>query len=1578
MHDSARTRRLALVGVLAVVTALFGIAAPLPVTAQSSSSACGGPLVYFFDGNNSCNNPQPAFCEEPVAAGQVYDANSAGREACCAAEKESLGSCSAECAEQMYDFCAVVCCFAGEPDGYIAYGECAPGEYEADAQVNDFGEIDVELSCGSDTSSSVSFSSSSQSECGNGVVDEDEECDQGSWCMGGDLDSMPVYNQADADDCYDGGGSLYTEGGEGCDSYCNLEEIYCCDESGYRVPVDYDSLLSFAEEYAGDYLTGYYCAAVDYNLYPLSDSNLTTTNPEDSCFCGDGEVQAEFYEECDMGDGYNDDANGCPDCTVACGDGYHDPGAAVVDWGGTTLAYDEDQNALYEQCDDGNWISGDGCDEFCQMEPIYYCDSQTGYREEVPSDVRPEVDVGYECNASGDDPYLPDCFGIVTAGAYDSCECGDGVVQFQEDCDLGAGNNTLENGCNADCTYVCGDYVVNDAFVVNAAGDDWVYDESVQSGEYPRLIEQCDDGNYYNNDGCDENCQVEPGLCCFAPVDWEAYGYFEFEVDSITGEKVDDIYCSNYGGTYYGPDYLSNYRSGDYYDLCEVPGICCPYDDAPYETIDAEGCYGTFIDAASLAQGDYYGDSYDTDGDGSYNSEEASYACEEVGVCCYDVDFDGTNDTYDISTENFDVNADFCAYYEGQFIPLSAMEDPDAPGEECGIPGICCYTDYTYDSSTQVDCENYGDYVYDPYLGEYVYVTGQYVPFDEANTDGDYFLSQEEEIAACDVRGVCCYDDDLDGYFDTYDIEVSQGYCENWSGFYAPMGALEGQSPSEFCGIPGVCCYDNSEYYAGSDPDRQTESDCGYYGGEYHTYEEATTPPNGDDDYELSDQEMNSVCRPLGLCCHDVDGDQENDTYYEDMDSDECSSLFQGDWIANSVLQGLAQYPTPADYCRIPAVCCPTSSSEFTEPYYAQRYECTAAKGNFVDFDTANTDDNDVIDSDELVYACEAPGYCCNAYDYQYDEVYGADECESPDQFRPTAEAWDLNEDDYIEWAEACAQYCCYANSFDEYGTPYDLEPTNLAADYPEVYTFYGDDCQAATGDLNTLGYVAESADDVCAVYCCSEDEDGYREAYQVDDQYTPCADQYDDTFEPLTGGDYYGYPVFGEDNACDYDEPVTCCTANGVEVTFYENQLGEGDMCDEWLNEPDCADIEWRNSDYCYQAMAAVPASERQASSQSSLEPLCQLYCCSGGEAYGDPNLDPYTPCEDQEDDMGYQLYGGYNNYPTYDEYYACPYEPTYCCSGNEVVEAVDEYGNPMRDQYGNPIQPGDNCAEFGNFEDFPAHDEYTSDFACDYYCCDAETEEQVPVVADDYAEAQELYGTNYPDCSDVGELVGGDYLEGPVGTPESCSNPTLYCCEAGYDGPSGLAVPAYINGEDVTSGYDSNGEMISNGCYEPNPTRSYNDGSMTCCEGSVDVCSSSAFCTSISAFWGWVELTACNPQACAAAGCMPDLQDSSGIIDFMLTITNNPWYGGVACDTCSAGSLPTDDSALYACDYAGGYFEIDPEEYGYYFGEYLSDSADDAAFWCTVVYYDEFCTSFDILANAYLYPFFTSAYCN
>jgi cysteine-rich repeat protein len=124
---------------------------------------------------------------------------------------------------------------------------------------------------------------------------------------------------------------------------------------------------------------------------------------------------------------------------------------------------------LLEQCDDGNTVSGDGCNRICQVEDHWEC----------PSPGQPCVDLA---------------------------RCGDGTLTSDETCD--DGNTVAGDGCAADCqsiepgwicrvpgkpcTPLCGDGVV-------------------------RGNETCDDGNRSSGDGCSSTCRLEPGATCPAP-----------------------------------------------------------------------------------------------------------------------------------------------------------------------------------------------------------------------------------------------------------------------------------------------------------------------------------------------------------------------------------------------------------------------------------------------------------------------------------------------------------------------------------------------------------------------------------------------------------------------------------------------------------------------------------------------------------------------------------------------------------------------------------------------------------------------------------------------------------------------------------------------------------------------------------------------------------------------------------------------------------------------------------------------------------------------------------------------------
>ncbi len=1572
MKDSARTRRLALIGALAVLSLVTvvtgGVTPPADVAYAQSSSSCGGPSVYFYESaedSGACSNLQPAFCDGPKDNDEVWDAGSIGMESCAADFKDSYGYCPPIGEQNQYDFCAIVCC-AAEGVGYIDYGECPESDPPAESIiVNLNGEIDPDASCGYSSSSSYS-SSSDPPLCGNGEIDtyDGEQCDDGSYCTLGYF----IGSAEDMESCMDDGGNAVTESGDGCDEGCQLEPVYCCYENE-REAVDSEALQAFAEWVGGGDLSGYYCADIDSSRYIYSDSNLTETTPDVPCLCGDGEVQEG--EQCDLGEGRNTDAYGCPDCTVSCGN-YVPDDAYVVDWGGVDWAYGEEGDILSEQCDDGNWDSLDGCSEYCQYEPIWYCSRyEDGARIEVPEEVRSQVSVGYVCDNESD-PNLPDCYGTVTAGEYDSCDCGDGIVQYNEQCDLGVEYNKPEEGCSESCEWICGNGTVDDAYIVTWEGDDWVTDDN---GDY--LVEECDDGNGDNSDGCSEYCQWEPGLCCFNPADWPEYGYFEYLEDQYTGEEVDSEYCDYYGGTYFDSEMLSG-DSRTLYEICEIPGVCCPSDGStPYQIGSSEDCYGgDYIDAETLLLGDWYGDPYDANGDGAYDDDEASRACNENGVCCYDLDDDGQNDTYDYPTDEYDVDREYCDEQGGVFTPLSAM-DPEDPSEFCGIQGICCYPDGSQDFSDREPCEEYFEVDENDEL-----VYAEFVPYDDVNTTDDYELTEDEINAACNENGVCCYDDDGDGTNDSFDEGVPREYCEFWAPYseFHVAAEVSSQDPAEYCEIPGVCCYEEG-YYEGSDPERLDQETCEGYQGHYYTFAEAEA--NGD--YTVDEEEMANICEYKGLCCIDNNEDELFDTYREDYTQDECDTEWEGRWTPNYAIPD--EVESYSEFCPIVGVCCPSGQSQSFAPFQTDNQVCSYEyKGNYLTFDEVNDNGDDELDPQEIKDSCDEPGYCCNALDMQTEEVMGRDACETPEKFRPTSGATDLNEDEEITWDEACAQYCCYANAAMEdsegYEVLYDLEPVNVSAEYPDEYINEGDDCQAVTGDLSMIGEVSLSDQYLCTMYCCDDDGLGTRIPVPIDD-----IEQQAESCVTLgyTGGDEWGSPVLDLEGdgeaACDYDEPVVCCTLEGQETTFEEGELQEGDDCQS-QDEYDCDDPESRDNSLCYQEMSAVLAEDRQTSSDGSEpEPLCQFYCC---DSYGKPysnGVDQYSACEDQNDDYGEPLAGGDNGMPTPIEDDACPWEPVYCCEGGEtVVVATDdgtEEGNPLEDGEGKRIEVGDNCANFGNFESFPGHDYYTSDYACDYYCCDAETEEQVPVYADDYTEAQEVYDTNYPTCQDIAELTGSDWQEGEVGPPTSCDNPTLYCCEGDEGGPTGVIVPAWKNNEDVSVGnqYDDDGNLISKGCYGPNPTRSYSDSGLSCCEGSPEACESPTFCTSFSLFEVF-DIAACNPTACSAVGCQPSYENND-FVDFVLDATENPWNGGVMCNVCNAASNP-DDQYVYVCDGGGWYSEVSPiDAIGL---DPLLTTAD-AEFWCQLVNYDVNCAedSWDTLqmANYYGVPFYTDGYC-
>ncbi len=159
-----------------------------------------------------------------------------------------------------------------------------------------------------------------------------------------------------------------------------------------------------------------------------------------------GNLIIESGEQCDDGD--SDDGDACP---TTCYDAF---------CGDTHL------RSNVEQCDDGNLLNGDGCDLTCIIEG---CGNG-------------RLDPGEQCDdgQGGNSNTTPDACRLDCREAY----CGDGVADTGEPCD--DGNLLQTDACLNGCIAArCGD-------------------GHVQAG-----VEQCDDSNQTNGDGCDTSCNYE-------------------------------------------------------------------------------------------------------------------------------------------------------------------------------------------------------------------------------------------------------------------------------------------------------------------------------------------------------------------------------------------------------------------------------------------------------------------------------------------------------------------------------------------------------------------------------------------------------------------------------------------------------------------------------------------------------------------------------------------------------------------------------------------------------------------------------------------------------------------------------------------------------------------------------------------------------------------------------------------------------------------------------------------------------------------------------------------------------------
>ncbi|MCK5020580.1 MAG: DUF4215 domain-containing protein, partial [Candidatus Peribacteraceae bacterium] len=415
--------------------------------------------------------------------------------------------------------------------------------------------------------------------CGNGILDDGEECDGGGVTASCDADcTVPecgdnVWNSLAGEQCDDG--NEISE--DGC-FQCEIEG-YCCTYGAYTCLAD----------------IGSNCIGADKSFHSEEEYSCTYECHE---FCGNGYL--DTGEECD--DGNWDEWDGCSyDCTLeyccdtvthactqgvsGCGEWDIYPDSNSCD--NTCAVCGDSVTSGNEECDDGT-SNSDSTPDACRTSCI------NAYCGDSIQDTGETCDEGGNTVNCDNDCTVPDCGdGITNIAAGEECDdgneiSGDGCYSCQYEgycCELGL--YTCTDGISGDCTGPTKEFYAGGSYYCNSYCHAWCGNGFVDVGE------ECDDGNWDDWDTCSSSCELSVYCCdeymgggCWGPVspDYCSSSYVDEATCNAncsvcgngvpeTGEECDDGNTDNSDSC---TNLCKKSKCGDGYiqdgEECELPG----------------------------------------------------------------------------------------------------------------------------------------------------------------------------------------------------------------------------------------------------------------------------------------------------------------------------------------------------------------------------------------------------------------------------------------------------------------------------------------------------------------------------------------------------------------------------------------------------------------------------------------------------------------------------------------------------------------------------------------------------------------------------------------------------------------------------------------------------------------------------------------------------------------------------------------------------------------------------------------------------------------------------------------------